>query len=355
MLRSPQTCSSVVAKRLLRAGILGQSPVQRGRCRGVPWMSGPLVPTSARAVAAAARGSTHSDSPSSAPLGIAAMVTLAGGGLAYWGEDGGGASFLDKTASCAYQRRIQDMYRLVDNPVGQGAFGVVMAGVHIETGEVVAIKQIPRKAIPPSRLESEVGMLKMAGQHKNVVNFRDFFSDDDEYYIVMEFATGGELFDRLVHKGAYSEHEAASFMREVVDALSYLHGHNIVHFDLKPENLLLASPEFDSIDVRLVDFGSAFLLEEGGKGTPRENSGTVAYSAPEVLLGEHFGPAADMWSLGVLMYILLSGVHPFDLTGSASDEDVRTSVPGVGRDLGGGQGPHPMASPPRPAPATHGG
>ncbi|CAM9281014.1 unnamed protein product [Ectocarpus sp. 6 AP-2014] len=218
------------------------------------------------------------------------------------------------------------MYRMVDSPIGQGAFGVVCAGVHKVTGEVVAVKQIPRRLMSTPRLQAEVDMLRMAGQHKNVVGFRDLFSDDNFYYIVMEFATGGELFDRLVTKGAHSEHDAASLLREVVDAVAYLHGHSIIHFDIKPENILLHDADTDDIDVRLVDFGSAFVVGATGESGPKNDSGTIAYSAPEVLRGQSVSTAADMWSLGVVLYILLSGFHPFDLEGGANDADVRRKV-----------------------------
>ncbi|CAM9702899.1 unnamed protein product, partial [Ascophyllum nodosum] len=226
----------------------------------------------------------------------------------------------------SYRRRIQDMYDLVDNPVGAGAFGVVCAGVHKVTGELVAVKQIPRRLTQPTKLQSEVDLLRLAGQHSNVVNFRDLFSDEDSFYIVMEFATGGELFDRLVQKGAHSEHDAACLIREVTDALAYLHGNDVVHFDIKPENILLQSSDTDSLDVKLVDFGSAFVVGPKGVGIPRENSGTIAYSAPEVLRGQPFGTAADMWSTGVVLYILLCGAHPFDLEGGAKDAEVRRRV-----------------------------
>ncbi|CAN0417359.1 unnamed protein product [Pylaiella littoralis] len=236
-----------------------------------------------------------------------------------------------RVAECGAQRRIQDMYKLVDSPIGQGAFGVVCAGVHKVTGEVVAVKQIPRRLMTTSRLQAEVDLLRMAGQHKSVVGFRDLFSDDRFYYIVMEFATGGELFDRLVTKGAHSEHDAASLLREVMHAVAYLHGHSIVHFDIKPENILLHEADTDDIDVRLVDFGSAFVVGETGEAGPKNDSGTIAYSAPEVLLGQPVSTAADMWSLGVVLYILLSGFHPFDLEGGAVDADVRRKI--LARDL----------------------
>ncbi|CAM9475846.1 unnamed protein product, partial [Hapterophycus canaliculatus] len=127
------------------------------------------------------------------------------------------------------------------------------------------------------RLQAEVDLLRMAGQHKNVVGFRDLFSDGNFYYIVMEFATGGELFDRLVTKGAHSEHDAASLLREVMHAVAYLHGHSIIHFDIKPENILLHDADTDEIDVRLVDFGSAFVVGATGESGPKNDSGTIAY------------------------------------------------------------------------------
>jgi calcium/calmodulin-dependent protein kinase I len=182
-------------------------------------------------------------------------------------------------------------------------------GSHRETGEVVAIKQLPKKAIRELKVMTEVDILRLAGEHRNIIGFRDLFQDEENWYIVMEMAEGGELFDRLVERGAYSEAQASEIMREIVDAVSYLHQQGIVHCDLKPENLLLATKASDTSNMRLVDFGSAFRADSG-KLVSKKGTGTIAYSAPEVISGRPCGYKADVWALGVLMYILLSGTSP---------------------------------------------
>jgi len=119
----------------------------------------------------------------------------------------------------------------------------------------VAIKQLPKKSIREHKVMTEVEILRLAGEHHNIIGFRDLFQDDENWYIVMEMAEGGELFDRLVERGAYSEAQASEIMLQIVDSVSYLHQQGIVHCDLKPENLLLATKASDTSNMRLVDFG----------------------------------------------------------------------------------------------------
>ncbi|CAM9581513.1 unnamed protein product [Chrysoparadoxa australica] len=238
------------------------------------------------------------------------------------------------------ERRIQSMYQFLEKPsLGQGAFGEVLCGKHKDTGELVAIKQLPRDITSQRAFEHEVEMLRLAGNHKNVISLRDVFEDEEASYIVMEMAKGGELFDRLVGMGPYSEREAAKLMRDMLMAVAYIHHHNIVHFDIKPENIMLAGEEDgDALEaeMRLVDFGSAVRLADKDSGEGQEtgrrqsyqklDGNTAAYSAPEILLDKPFDSKADIWALGVIMYLLLSGVHPFDLTGTADDEEVKVNI-----------------------------
>ena len=151
----------------------------------------------------------------------------------------------------------------MEKPIGAGGFGVVCVGSHRETSEIVAIKQLPKKSIREHKVMTEVEILRLAGEHRNIIGFRDLFQDDENWFIVMEMAEGGELFDRLVERGAYSEAQASEIMREIVDAVSYLHQQGIVHCDLKPENLLLATKASDTSNMRLVDFGKADGREGG--------------------------------------------------------------------------------------------
>lgn len=128
--------------------------------------------------------------------------------------------------------------------------------------------------------------------------------------MVLEILTGGELFDRVVAKGSYSEKQAAELIKSVAGAIKYLHGIGIVHRDLKPENLIYASTMKDA-PIKITDFGLAKLRDEGEEKTMSTACGTPGYVAPEVLKNEPYGPAVDMWSVGVILYILLCGFPPF--------------------------------------------
>ena len=171
----------------------------------------------------------------------------------------------DQDARCL-ERRLADAYHLLEpeRPLGVGGHGVVFPGVNKSSGEIMAIKQVSKKHLPPEalkrlgkRVKEEATLLRVAGEHRSVCSYKELFEGDDAWYIVTELARGGELFDRLVERGAYSPAGAAGVMRELVDAVAYLHQMGIAHLDLKPENVLLKSDETDASDVRLVDFGSA--------------------------------------------------------------------------------------------------
>jgi len=126
--------------------------------------------------------------------------------------------------------------------------------------------------------------------------------------MVLELLSGGELFDRIVAKGSFSEHEAAVCMKEVIGAIKYLHSIGVVHRDLKPENLIYASKAEDAA-IKVTDFGLAKHRKESEE--MNTACGTPGYVAPEVLKNLKYGPAVDMWSLGVILYILLCGFPPF--------------------------------------------
>jgi calcium/calmodulin-dependent protein kinase I len=128
--------------------------------------------------------------------------------------------------------------------------------------------------------------------------------------MVLELLTGGELFDRIVAKGSFSEKEASELMKSITSAVTYLHSIAVVHRDLKPENLIYQSPKPDS-PIKITDFGLAKYRADGGKSQMTTACGTPGYVAPEVLKNEPYGKEVDMWSLGVILYILLCGFPPF--------------------------------------------
>jgi len=207
-------------------------------------------------------------------------------------------------------QQIEDVYTF-EKELGTGAFSVVKLGIHKKTKEQAAIKIIEKKNVEQDlhRLAVEMQVLKSV-DHPNIIKLKEIFETDSMLYIVTEVVTGGELFDRIVEKGSYSERDAAVLIGKLVLALEYLHGKNIVHRDLKPENLLLKSPQEDT-EVKLADFGLSKVL--GTEVMMQTACGTPGYVAPEILQTSDtgYGKEVDMWSVGVITYILLCGFPPF--------------------------------------------
>jgi calcium/calmodulin-dependent protein kinase I len=181
---------------------------------------------------------------------------------------------------------------------------------HID-GREFAIKCIKKSRLTREELyiiDSEVVVMRTL-RHKHIVRLFEIFETKKRIYIVMELLSGGELFDRIVQKGSFSEREAAEVMRDLSNAISYLHSIGVVHRDLKPENILYSSPRPDAA-LKITDFGLA-KRSERDKGYMTTACGTPGYVAPEVLKGDQYDQAVDMWSLGVILYILLCGFPPF--------------------------------------------
>ncbi|KAK9362539.1 kinase-like domain-containing protein [Lipomyces starkeyi] len=207
----------------------------------------------------------------------------------------------------SYERKA--LYRF-GRVLGAGTYGIVKAATVIETGEQVAIKVILKKNVKghESMVQDELDLLRLL-HHPHVVGFRDWFESKDKYYIVTQLATGGELFDRIVERGKYTEKDAVKTVSEILEAVDYLHSQNIVHRDLKPENLLYLNPEKDSALV-LADFGIAKMLETSDE-VLTTMAGSFGYAAPEILMRTGHGMSCDIWSLGVITYTLLCGYIPF--------------------------------------------
>lgn len=201
------------------------------------------------------------------------------------------------------------------------------------TGENYAMKLIDKAKCKgqEEHIVKEITILKKLA-HKNIIRLFDVFETKDKLYLQMELVTGGELFDRIVNKGFYTEKDAKEIVKCLLEAINFLHEQGIVHRDLKPENLLMASSD-ENADVKLADFGLAtfaandymlktscgtctsFLLRTrvGSHLVPHPliSFRLVTYVAPEILRGQPYGKPVDMWSLGVISYILLSGYPPF--------------------------------------------
>lgn len=205
--------------------------------------------------------------------------------------------------------------------LGRGNFASVYKAVCRRTGEMVAVKVIDKTRflnMSTTRFNAQVKEAEVLSKinHKYIVQFRDLIRTEDSIYVVTELLRGGELFERLISFGAYPEPRAKLLIRRICEALDYLHERDVVHRDVKPENIVLKS-EDDDVDCKLVDFGVATELQ-GNKGS-KTFCGSMSYVAPEVLKRRTsflkqgtYGKEVDMWSLGVTAHVILSLRPPFD-------------------------------------------
>jgi calcium/calmodulin-dependent protein kinase-4 len=217
-------------------------------------------------------------------------------------------------------RKLEDFYD-VDRQkrIGKGHYASVFIGINRETGQRVAVKMIEKRLSKTERLALEVNVMRKAGAHPHIVQLLDVFETDTQLQLVLELVEGGELFEHLVEHGPYSEATAALHIRDVTRAIAFLHSQNIVHRDLKPENILLTSKD-DTARVKVADFGLAKLMFAD---VTRTVCGTWAYCAYEVKKpGGAYDNKCDVWSIGVIAFILLSAYHPFDPQGDATDDEI---------------------------------
>nr|XP_012621148.1 calcium/calmodulin-dependent protein kinase type 1D isoform X2 [Microcebus murinus] len=209
---------------------------------------------------------------------------------------------------CVFRLRLSAL-RLPTVTISSGAFSEVVLAEEKATGKLFAVKCIPKKALKgkESSIENEIAVLRKI-KHENIVALEDIYESPNHLYLVMQLVSGGELFDRIVEKGFYTEKDASTLIRQVLDAVYYLHRMGIVHRDLKPENLLYYSQDEES-KIMISDFG---LSKMEGKGDVMSTAcGTPGYVAPEVLAQKPYSKAVDCWSIGVIAYILLCGYPPF--------------------------------------------
>ena len=182
----------------------------------------------------------------------------------------------------------------------------------IATGQKVAVRVVNKQPDKPKQdenLRKEVEILQQL-QHPNIVSCLDFFEDRKSFHVVIELLQGGEALDKLVQKQHYSELEARELILVLLNAIKHCHDRSIVHRDLKFENLLLVSKETNHLgSIKVVDFGFATRVN-GLEKLPQ--CGTPSYVAPEILKHEAYGLPCDMWSIGVIAYILLGGYPPFN-------------------------------------------
>lgn len=259
-----------------------------------------------------------------------------------------------------------------DNPLGSGSYGDVYLCRERATREAFALKKIPKEFTEDAEFQREMNALlqiRAHGGHPNICMLRENFDEVDDYLLVLDLVDGGEVFEHLIQHGAYSEADASRLLRQVASALDFIHGIGVVHAgsflsadiffmlcgtiqtyhmictqfdlsdfiailpDLKPENVMLRKTRGDAV-IKLIDFGCSEVLshpevEESGFRLPsrtltHEEGATTAYCPPEAFDDDNteLDPSVDMWALGVIVYMMLVGRHPFDLDCDADDAEI---------------------------------
>ncbi|XP_067888666.1 SNF-related serine/threonine-protein kinase isoform X1 [Heterodontus francisci] len=220
-----------------------------------------------------------------------------------------------------YDGKIAGLYDL-DKTLGRGHFAVVKLARHVFTGEKVAVKVIDKTkldSVATGHLFQEVRCMKLV-QHPNIVRLYEVIDTQTKLYLILELGDGGDMFDYIMkHEDGLSEDLAKKYFAQIVHAISYCHKLHVVHRDLKPENVVFF--EQQGI-VKLTDFGFSNKFQPGKKLTT--SCGSLAYSAPEILLGDEYdAPAVDIWSLGVILFMLVCGQPPFQ---EANDSETLTMI-----------------------------
>ncbi|KAM7539930.1 hypothetical protein Aperf_G00000029037 [Anoplocephala perfoliata] len=228
-----------------------------------------------------------------------------------------------------------DKYRLISR-LGDGGFCEVFKAKDLVNNRYVAIKRVDRskptyQKYTPKDVEKKVKKLMhreaaimRALDHPNLIKIYELVEDNDQIFIAMQLAEGGELFDKIIKRGKFAEKDAAIVVAQIIAAIKYMHDRGYVHRDIKPENILFDSAS-DESKLLITDFGLSRELEQ----KMLTNCGTVDYSAPELLKSKltknGYGPEVDNWSIGVVTYILLCGYPPFYST-NQDDSEIKKQI-----------------------------
>jgi len=204
---------------------------------------------------------------------------------------------------------LEEYYSIEKAVIGEGSYGSVQKCQYKDTGEWRAVKTINRGLVKNAeQFREEMAIMKLL-DHPNIVRLYETFEDARNVYLVLELCEGGELFDRIVEDGKFTEQVAACCVQQMLRAVNYMHMNYIMHRDLKPENWLLSKVDtIDKTDLKLIDFGLSKRFTPGEFAVTK--AGTPYYVAPEVLEGR-YAEQSDVWSIGVITYILLCGSPPF--------------------------------------------
>lgn len=217
--------------------------------------------------------------------------------------------------------KITEFYDIDKKKLGEGSYGAVSKCTNKSTGVTRACKSISKSQMKNlDRFKQEIAIMKIM-DHPNIIKLYESFEDHRNIYLVMELSTGGELFDRIIDAGHFTEVQAACVMQHMFRAIFYMHENHICHRDLKPENFLFASKDpIEKCALKVIDFGLACKFSSDQILTTK--AGTPYYVAPQVLAGK-YDQSSDLWSLGVIMYVVLCGYPPFY---GETDADVLAKV-----------------------------
>lgn len=221
-------------------------------------------------------------------------------------------------------RTFREVYQL-NARLKSGSFATVCRGTHRATGKKIAVKCVLRKDLPPSddaAIYDEVLILSTL-RHSYICPLIDFFEERECYFLIMELMSGGDLFDRIGKRKSYTEDDARNLCRKMLESVRYCHENSVAHCDMKPKNLLLMSDD-DDVQMKLADFGFATRVYSPGSLT--KQCGTPFFVAPEVLMRSPYDQQSDMWSCGVIIFLLLGGDLPF--MGRSQKELFRSIVMG---------------------------
>ena len=220
-------------------------------------------------------------------------------------------TWISKLKSSINFTNINETYDIQEQ-IGKGKFAIVYKGIHKLTGRTVAIKILNKKDMTIIDLElvkTEMDVLKIC-QHPNIIKLYDIHENEENIYLIMEYCQGSDLFTYIEKRGyKLNEKRACEIIHKLCAAVYYLHSYGIVHRDLKPENIIMTD-NTDNADIRLLDFGLSKILGPTEKCS--EPFGTISYVAPEVLKQKYYGREVDIWSIGIITYLLLCGCLPFD-------------------------------------------
>ncbi|KAL6535217.1 Phosphoenolpyruvate carboxylase kinase 4 [Orobanche minor] len=199
----------------------------------------------------------------------------------------------------------------VGEEIGRGRYGVVSRCYSAVTGQCFAVKSIEKRLIQDDAVDSqclhnETKLMQLASGHPNVLGIFDAYEDDEFVHVVLEYCGAGDLFQRITARPVFAESEARRVIVPLMEAIAHIHDRGVAHRDIKPDNILFNSYN----ELKLADFGSAECFGSGG-GLMSGIVGTPYYVAPEVVAGMEYNEKVDVWSAGVILYIMLAGIPPF--------------------------------------------